>query len=439
MLKKVVKIVLRVIVLLGVLATVIFVSKYESPKFKQGKIDEKLFETLQSKEAQITEFFTYGTSFNVSGKLPNVNKDNFEGAKLFITDGKDYESTYKLNSEIIDENLFFSSNEINSGLILDELENKECYYLFLRLSLNNSVEPRYYTFVNSSEYKDIEYYTITKDNQNRKIDIKFLERTYKSETYNCLTISIEETELPENVYDIVIDAGHGGKDSGERKGSDTEADITLEYAELLKYSLEEKGLKVKLTRDSINTENYTYTNMYDMNGRITVAGETKAKYMMSFHINNGDNSLKGLEIYAPCKSDLKLAESIANKIKERSSIEFSNNKSFKKSDGVYVKNFTPNVIKEYENTANKKGYEPYPLTIDTPFSYTIREVGGIATNAYVDGRNKDYSSNRHRNSNQGIECYQIELGYIKTDLEIIKNEKEQYIQAITDAIFENRN
>lgn len=438
MVKKIVRVTLVVFVLIAVAVGVFIILKYEFPKNQQNKINDKLFGLLQFKKAEILEIFTYGTCLNISGKLSNISKDNFESARLVITDGTDYERTYKLNSKIVDGNLIFSSDKINSGLIIDELETKE-YYIFLRLSLNNSVEPQYYTFTNTSEYKDIEYYTITRNNINRKADIKFADKTYKEKEYNCLTISLKEGTLPEETYDIIVDAGHGGKDTGERVGGDTEAGIALEYAELLKERLEEKGLKVKLTRDKSNEDNYTYTNMYDMNGRITIACETKAKYMLSIHINNGLNNLKGLEIYAPCKSDLKLAESMSTKIKSISSIEFSNNKSFKESDGVYVKNFTPNVIKEYENTASKKGYVPYPLTVDTPYLYTIREVGGIATNAYVDGRNTDYSSNRHYKSNQGIECYQLELGYIKNDLEIIKNEKEQYVQAISEAILENIN
>lgn len=106
-------------------------------------------------------------------------------------------------------------------------------------------------------------------------------------------------------------------------------------------------------------------------------------------------------------------------------------------NGVYVRNFTKQVIKEYENTANKKGYEPYNLTLDTPYLYTIREVGGIATGAYVDGRNTQYSANKYYNSNQGIECYQLELGYIKNDLEIIKNEESEITKAIAEVINNN--
>lgn len=128
---------------------------------------------------------------------------------------------------------------------------------------------------------------------------------------------------------------------------------------------------------------------------------------------------------------------MANKIKEYSNINYSNNNSFKEADGVYVRNFTKSVIKDFEKTAKNKGYEPYNITLDTPYLYTIREVGGIATGAYVDGRNTSYSKNEYYNSNQGIECYQIELGYIKNDLDIIKNEKENYIRAIFEAIQNN--
>ena len=148
---------------------------------------------------------------------------------------------------------------------------------------------------------------------------------------------------------------------------------------------------------------------------ITVACETKAKYMISFHVNNGANGLSGLEIYAPTKSNLDFAKLMANKIVESGANSYSNNSGYRKADGVFVWNFTKSVIKQFENTANKKGYEPYNITIDTPYQYTIREVGGIATNAYADGRNLSFSANRFYNSNQGIECYQVELGYIKKD------------------------
>jgi hypothetical protein len=133
---------------------------------------------------------------------------------------------------------------------------------------------------------------------------------------------------------------------------------------------------------------------------------------------------------------MSLAVLLAQKIKEYSSISYSNNGAYKYQDGVYVKNYTAKEIKEAEYAAKRKGYEPYNITEQTPYFYTIREVGGIATGAYVDGRNKNYNKNEYYKSCQGIECYQVELGYIKTDLNILLTEKEQITQGIADAIIE---
>lgn len=349
----------------------------------------------------------------------------------------DFEQAYALNYNFEEAELVFSSDkQMNAGIVLDNLEEGE-YFILLRLTLNNSIEPRYYAFSNVSNYQSLDYYTVTKENANKKATISFYEKTYNEKSFKLSTITMETAILPEDVYDIVIDAGHGGKDVGEKLGGITESELTLEYAKLLKESLENKGYKVKLTRDDNNTGTYTYTNMYDSNGRISMACSSKAKLMISLHINNGFNDLNGFEIYSPCKCNLNFATEMANKIKEKSSISFSNNKAFKECDGVYVKNFTKSVIKDYEATANKKGYAPYNITTNTPYIYTIREVGGIATGAYVDGRNTSYNKNEYYNSNHGIECYQVEMGYIKHDLEIIKNEKEAYVSAITEAICNN--
>lgn len=434
MLNRLLKLVILFFMIIGICYGISITIKREVPKYNKNEAEVKVLDMIQTKEIETTKVYTYGKSLHIEGKIANINKDNFESAKLYITDGLDYEKTYNLNCTFEEKNLVFVSDLINSGIIIDNLENKE-YYILLRLKLNNSVEPKFYSFTNASENGNIEYYTVTKNNSNKKANIKFETKENNNKKYNLLTLKLEDTNLPDDVYDIVIDAGHGGKDPGEKSGQITEANVTLEYAKMLKNSLENLGYKVKLTRDDSNTNNFTSTNMYNLDGRIGIACSSKAKLMISFHINNDVNSgLKGLEIYSPCKSDLKLAEEMANKINEYSSITYSNNNSFKQADGVYIRNFTKSVIKEFENTANKKGYAPYNITTDTPYLYTIREVGGIATGAYVDGRNTQYSRNAYYNSNQGIECYQLELGYIKNDLDIIVNEKDKIVQAIAEAI-----
>lgn len=437
MLKNFLKGLVIILMLIGIGYGISITVEREIPEKNAKMAEVNIYNKIQTRSAELTNFYTYGKAFNITGKISNISKDNLENVKIVITDGLDYEQSYTLNYNFEDAYLVFSSdNEINNGIILDNLSDGK-YYILLKLTLNNSIEPRYYSFSNSSTYNSLDYYTITKENSNKKAEISFSDKTYNGKEYKLSSIEIEETILPENIYDIVIDAGHGGSDVGEKVSSITEADLTLEYAKLLKENLEANGYKVKLTRDDNNTGTYTYTNMYDSNGRISIACSSKAKLMISFHVNNGYDNFNGFEIYAPCKSNLNFAGEMADKIKNSSSILFSNNTSFKKRDGVYVRNFTNNVIKDFESTAKKKGYEPYNITTDTPYLYTIREVGGIATGAYVDGRNKDYSKNEYYNSNHGIECYQIELGYIKKDLEIIQNEKQNYISAITEAICNN--
>ena len=73
--------------------------------------------------------------------------------------------------------------------------------------------------------------------------------------------------------------------------------------------------------------------------------------------------------------------------------------------------------------------------------YMIREVGGINTNAYIDGRNKEHGLNKYYNSNQTPEPYLIELGYInyKKDLENIVNKPEGFAKAISNSIKEYLN
>jgi N-acetylmuramoyl-L-alanine amidase len=398
--------------------------------------ETKMFGETQEKAAEVTKFFTYGTYLQIEGTLQGISKDNFENVKLVVV-SENSEEEYEITGSISENDLQFSSaNLINSGINLDKL-SVGTYYIKLRVKLNNSTTPKYYTLVNTSEYPDIEYYTVTKNGKNNKVAINFTKfKRLEENDLSCLELKVSESTLPDNVYDIVIDAGHGGKDSGAKAGGYEEKNITLDVAKYLKTELESKGYKVKMTRDDENTDTYTATNMYDKNGRITIACESNAKLMISLHVNDGSSKLSGLEVYAPCKSDLSLARKISNKLIEQTFIEFSNSTTYKETDGVYVKNYTNSMIKEMEQTASKKNFAMYNITTDTPYLYTIREVGGIATGAYVDGRNTAYAKNEYYNSNKGIECYQIEMGYIDTDLQKIVEEEEDYAYAIADAISE---
>lgn len=108
----------------------------------------------------------------------------------------------------------------------------------------------------------------------------------------------------------------------------------------------------------------------------------------------------------------------------------------KRKNGVYVRNFTNVDIKALQNRAKKNNYEPYEIDTSTPYFYIIRETGGIATKAYVDGRNTSFGKNKYYNSNIGIETYLVNLGYskIEEDMSNLNSNYASYMQAIADSI-----
>ena len=169
-------------------------------------------------------------------------------------------------------------------------------------------------------------------------------------------------------------------------------------------------------------------------------GRARVKYNLSIHINSLDvNTVSGTEIYAPPNVELEIAQAFADNIVNIAKTTYSTRTINKTSNGVYVRTFTKDEIIESNNNAEKEGYLPYNITTETPYLYMIREVGGIVTKAYIDGRNKAYGINEYYNSNIGVESYLIELGYINNqkDLNNILNNKELYIKAIEKTVEEH--
>lgn len=215
--------------------------------------------------------------------------------------------------------------------------------------------------------------------------------------------------------------------------------MVLKCSLSLKSKLEDLGLKVFISRDGTEGANEDMANnMYDDNGRINILNSSKAKLMISIHLNGNsyNKNTGGVEVYAPSNCSLDFASLLAKNIVEIANTNYSGLNSFKKADGVYIRNFTNSDILAYESKAKKNGYEPYNITTSTPYLYIIREVGGINTNAFVDGRNKSYGINKYCYSNYGIEGYKIYLGYmnIEQDLNNVISNYEAYAEAICTSI-----
>ena len=299
------------------------------------------------------------------------------------------------------------------------------YYIFLRISFSNS-DVKYYSFCNNSNYQETTYYTIKKNN---KLLISF--NNYNNISYMNINVN-EIDELPEKVYDIAIDVG-------TTKEKQSEEELILKCGNNLKNMLENEGLKVFFARTNTEKKD-NESNMYDEDGRINVLNSSHAKVLISLDLNNSSYSKKsgGVEIYAPSNSDLSFAKTLAHNIVQKASTSYSKLKSFKVEDGVYVRNFTNLDIQALKNRAIRNNFEPYDINTSTPYLYIIRETGGIATSAYVDGRNSSFGKNNYYKSNTGIETYLITLGYskIEDDINNIASNYISYMEGIRDAIKE---
>lgn len=389
----------------------------------------------------VQKYIVYGTNLNIEGASEKIyTVDEIRGIKMVLKsiDGEN-EINHIIDYDLKDKHLDFSTSDlINKGIDLEKLP-VGVYIVLIDVEHFNGIH-RLYTLSNLTEYSETEYYTISKNGKNNKINIGFDKYLDSSNTeFDYMYIKVEETTLPETVYDIVVDAGHGGNDSGAVKDDYTEADIVLDYAIKLKEELEKVGLKVFLTRDGSEPENEkTAYTMYDENGRVNIACGSKAKLSLSLHLNSNTEKITegGVEIYAPSKSDLSFAKSLADNIVNIANTSHSQNYEYKKDEGVYVQTLSKYSIETSRKNAEKAGYEPYNLTTDTPSLYMIRELGGICTNAYMDGRNTIYGTNKFVNSNVGIESYLLELGYINSDEDLnnIMQNQNLYIQAIVKSV-----
>lgn len=375
--------------------------------------------------AYIEKYYVYGTNFNLIGYLDN--NDNIKDIKLILYNDK-RETELNLDYELVEDRIVFStSNLINVGYYLDKTELGK-NYLLLKISMADE-SMHYYGLENKSDYKELKYYTLSKINH-----VIFIN---SDNQYNTLMLDVKKNK-DDNVYDITIDPGHGGKDPGACSKGNCEKGITLDLAMMLVNKLNEAGLKVNLTRTDNDTGIPNY-NMNGMLGRAVIPNESNSKYMFSIHLNSHANKkMHGVEILTPTNIDYSFAKMFADKIVEYTGTSYSINMGNKMFDGVYTRTFNAKDIKEHMEEYKELAYD---VKEGTSYYFMIRETGGILTGAYIDSRNPSIGENPYYNSNKGIESYILELGYIisSDDINNILNNKENYVNAIYDSIMEKLN
>ena len=428
------KIGIKVLIVVLILAIVLITY---SIIYKTNSIND-IFKNVKDKEVSLTEYVVYGTHLNLKGTL-EIENENIAKTELCLMtingkNLKNLELSYEKTENGIE---FTTSNLINEGIDLEELTTNT-YYLFVKVEYQNR-KTEYYSIKNETEYDNIEYYTLTKNNRNNKVEVLFEDYDMDGKDLEYMYISVNYEKLPDNVYDVVIDPGHGGGDPGAEFNGYREADLALKYSLLIKEELEDLGLKVLITRDGTEDESFNTRSVYDKDGRINVIGNSKAKYVFAIHLNsiNEPDKYNGVEIYAPTRSNLDFAKLFANNIVKYANTKYSNLEvNYRLEKGVYVRTFREHEIAESIETAKNIGFKPYDIKEYTPYLYIIRETGGIATGAYIDGRNKNYGTNLYYDSNIGIESYLLEIGYINSqeDLPNILSNEEGYVKGIVKTI-----
>ena len=405
------------LVLLGIFSY-IFYTYYESKYYEQilNNIEESF---------NINKYSIFGTHFNIEGCI-NKKLDN---PTLVLKNKKEEIDLDSIFYEEETSTCFYINKLYNKGIYLDELPLGN-YLLLVKDS------EKYYTLNNNTNNSNLEYYTITKNDSNKKINIDF--NIYDKKGY--VKFVIKNEKLPEDVYDVSIDPGHGGKDPGAigylNNNEYHESDLTLKVSLLLKKELEKLGLKVNITRDSD-----IYLTPYGEGGRALIANDYNTKYSFSIHLNSdyGVMEYGGTEIYTSNDIDLTLARLFAKNLS--SVVGYSGNPNFKLEDGVYYKYFRNKDIKESNESMKEEELEPYNITLNCPYMYMIRELGGINTYAYVDGRSSSHGFNKHYNSIKTTEPYLLELAYINypSDLSKVLNHTEDFSKAISKSIKEYLN
>lgn len=471
--------VIAVLVIVGIIVLLVTCGKKKEP---EEVIEEgiPILET-QLQKATVEELYTYGTHLNMTGTLPAEVTGEFAHLE---TDLVLYNGDFISVPLKISDSQFTLSEYVNGGLYLDDIP-RDTYTMFIRLTSTEpfeeeteetTVEPeetenetqaadgteattvrriekkkpdepttmetaesegeeelaegetrpepvyyyRYYAISNTSDYPETVYYTMSGYGNRITIDTE--------SEYPTMQMEVVRNTDPD-VYDIVIDPGHGGYDAGAIGIDDfCERDFTLPLSLKIKQKLEAAGFKVALTRDS----DANLLEPYGPDGRIARACSKHGKYLVSIHMNS--TGAGGLEIYTASGIDYTFAELLRDSIKQYSGLGDTLTMGTSLTD-IFSRSFTQADIEATieENIAD--GLKPYEPTLRSSYFFVIRETGGIATGAYTDDRNPDQPYNPYCYSNVCLESYITELGYItvREDLELMQKNMDGFAKGIADS------
>lgn len=131
---------------------------------------------------------------------------------------------------------------------------------------------------------------------------------------------------------VVLDAGHGGYDSGSIYGNIYEKDVTLALVKDIGNYLEEHGYPVAYTRESDDVS-WPSNESEDLEARVNISNDSGAKYFVSIHTNAAEYDMGsyGYEIWGKMKNE-KVAVLSENILTEIDTLGYSLNRGSKDQD-----------------------------------------------------------------------------------------------------------
>jgi len=280
------KIVLPFLVLISlilyIILTLMFPHKVEVIQPKYTVCDYSLskaqavFKTMSYSDTDnLAEHLYYGETLNIYNEPFELGKiDPFVGKTVILRNICD-------GTELV----YMMESNIDRQIPLDALP-QGFYEVYV---MENLVKTR---LIAQDSFYD-EFYTIRRHNGlGMEIEIvadkDLIESPLENQTIldkNYVFIRVTEKEVPEAIYDVVIDPSkYQTSDNNIIKNDVNVAEALFDSATLLKEKLEAYGLKVFITRDN------EIIDRWGLDGRMAKIYNVKAKYYIALDINDSPNA-----------------------------------------------------------------------------------------------------------------------------------------------------
>lgn len=374
-----------------VLKTICDFSHEESRALFKDKEFEQILE--------MNDYFVYGETLSLFNQTYDMfNRDLFVGKTLILVNlCDDSERVYMIEANV------------DGQIPMEDLPNGfyEVYVMYNlqrhRLFTNGHLEDFFFTMNRQDQTKQV-----------RLIGDAFLleQDAEQDQTFDrhYLFLEVTPTQLPEDVYDIIIDPGHQSFDNnwldlGVRANDMIEANENYKMALALKREFEKYGLRVLLTRDQDET-----VNTYDIDGRLHRGYESQARYYIEVQMVGSNNpNVYGTQIVYSSYASPRLASAVFRQLIENTRLQ---------STGVSGAGNIPGVVP----SARASGFDGRMV---------IREAGGKAlTAATFSDKAASENGSFALDNRRGMQALTIEYIYLThpASAEYWALEYEQYAE-----------